>query len=129
MIVFLAPKLLMKKSLKCWLHITLVVFLSAAYSQVVLADVFQVNGGLSSGHFIDGFNVTDEQPIAFLGADWSLDNGAFAGTECYQSTSEEGESLSRGCHFFAGYFAKINDTQALTFELRRKEYLGISIKT
>jgi len=116
-------KISMNKSLKHWLNTTAVVFLGSAYSHAALADVFQANAGLSTGHFIDGYNVTDEKPIVFLGGDWSFDNGAFTGAECYQSSSDEGESLSRGCHFFAGFFAKINETQALTFELRRKEYL------
>ena len=87
------------------------------------AEVFQVEAGLSTGHFIDGFNATDGHPIVFLGADVSFDNGAFSGAQCYESSSGEGGALPRGCHFYAGYFTPISDTQALTFELRHKNYL------
>ena len=97
--------------------------IAMTHTHLAYADVFQVNAGLSTGHFIEGINVTDRHPIAFLGADWSFDNGAFTGGECYQSSSDPDGSLSRGCHFFAGYFSQINENQAITFELRHKEYL------
>ena len=113
----------MNTGFKHSLNIAVAVLLSVVLLQVAKADVFQVTGGISSGNFVDGVNVTDSQPVLFLGADWSFDNGAFTGAECYESNSERGESLSRGCHLFAGYFSQINENQAITVELRRKEYL------
>jgi len=102
--------------------------LSTCFPAVVWADVLHINGGLSTGHFIDGINVTDEEPLVFLNADWSFDNGVFTGADCYQGTSERGQSLSRGCHAYIGYFTQINDAQALTFELRHKRYLVLTDK-
>jgi len=105
--------------------ISLLLALGAGNYSVANADVLHIDAGLSTGRFVDGFIVTDEKPIAFLSADWSFNNGLFTGANCYQSSSERGrgESLSRGCHAYLGYFTQINDTQALTFELRHKRYL------
>ena len=97
--------------------------LSSLFNQAANADVLQVNGGLSTGYFISGSNVTDKEPILFLNADWSFDNGAFTGAECYQSTADEGESLSRGCNAYLGYFSKINKSQAISVSARYKRYL------
>jgi len=97
--------------------------LSSLFNQVANADVLQVNGGLSTGYFISGSNVTDKQPLIFLNADWSFDNGAFTGAECYQSSSDEGESLSRGCNAYLGYFSKINELQAISISAHYKRYL------
>lgn len=112
----------MDKPLK---HLCLVgplIALSSVFSQTTHADVLQVNGGLSTGYFISGSNVTDKQPVAVLNVDWSFDNGAFSGAECYQSTSDEEESLSRGCNAYLGYFSKINDTQAISLSAHYKQY-------
>jgi len=99
------------------------IVLGSLLSQPANADVLQVNGGLSTGYFISASNVTNKQPIVFLNADWSFDNGAFTGAGCYQSTADEGESLSRGCNAYVGYFSKINDTQAISVSAQYKRYL------
>jgi len=91
--------------------------------QLTYADLLRVNVGLSSGRFLDAINVTDDKPIAFIDADWSFDNGAFFGGDCYQGSSERGASLKRGCNAYLGYFSEISDTQAVSFELRHKRYL------
>jgi len=100
-----------------------VITASSLFSQVTHADVLQINGGLSTGYFISSSNVTNKQPIAFLSADWSFDNGAFTGAECYESTSNEGESLSHGCNAYLGYFSKINNSQAISISANYNRYL------
>lgn len=112
----------MKKIPGNWRSFGFLIALCTNYS-VVKADVLHINAGLSTGHFIDGYTVTDQKPIVFVGGDWSFNNGTFSGADCYQSSSDRGESLSRGCHAYLGYFTKINDDQALTLELRHKRYL------
>ena len=103
-----------------------IVLLAAVFvlpCQFAYADLLRVNAGVSSSRFIDAINVTSDEPIAFIDADWSFDNGAFLGGDCYQSPSERGESLKRGCNAYLGFFTEINDTQALSIELRHKRYL------
>ena len=109
--------------LKNKFNLRLLVALTLVVCESAHAEVIQIEAGLSTGHFIDGFNATDEHPIVSLGADISFENGAFGGAQCYESSSGEGGALPRGCHFYAGYFTPINDTQALSFELRHKNYL------
>jgi len=113
----------MKKQVKHLCPALSFIALGSLFNQTAYADVLQINGGVSTGYFISGSNVTDKQPIAFLNADWSFDNGAFSGAECYQSTSDEGESLSRGCNAYLGYFTKINDKQAISVSAHYKRYL------
>ena len=113
----------MTKYLKTKLNMSIFFIINLITYESVRAQVIQVEGGLSTGHFIDGFNATDGHPIVFLGADASFNNGAFGGAECYESSSGEGGALPRGCHFYAGFFQPLNDDQAVSFELRHKNYL------
>ena len=115
----------MVKFIGYWFSIVLFLMLYLLPNKLVSADVLRINGGISSDGFVDNFNVTNGEPLVFIDADWSFDNGAFLGGDCYQSSAERGrgEALERGCHAYIGYFTPINETQAVSFELRHNRYL------
>lgn len=86
------------------------------------AATVQLLAGLESSEFLDGANLSDDSPTVFLSADWTFDQGSFAGLDCYVSTADISQALDQGCDFYAGYFKPINESNALSLQLTRHQY-------
>ncbi len=82
----------------------------------------EVTGGVESGRFIDGVNLTDNRPSTFLSAEWSAYNGAFAGLSCFLSEQSDRVIIQRGCDAQLGWFVPVNERHAFTFAISRHDY-------
>jgi len=102
----------------CGLMITI-----TAYANPVLADVVQINAAIANGHFVRGQNLTNDQAAIFLGVDWSSDEGAFAGAECYTSNANRPGALPHGCQYYLGYFRPLKNDQALSLSVTHNDYV------
>ncbi len=97
---------------------------TCVYSRVSFsAPVIQVSGGAESSRFVDGVNITDRRPAVNLTAEVSFDNGAFSGIDCFKSeTLFFRNGIDSGCNLYLGYFAPLNNGQAISATLSRGEY-------
>jgi len=93
-----------------------------ALPQISYADVFQASTGVQSSRFLGGVNLSDDEPIASLGFDWTSDTGAFAGTDCSTSSVNNTDGIKSSCEFYAGYFSSISPKQSLSVQFTRHEY-------
>ncbi len=89
---------------------------------VARADVVELTGGLESGRFIDGVNLTANKLSTGLAAGWSGDNGAFASLSCFTRENDASVAIQRGCDGSLGWFKPINENHAFTFALSRHDY-------
>jgi len=97
---------------------------SSQYGQAgnALAGVVQVNAALSSGHYLRGLTLATDGLAASISADWSADNGLFAGGECFQGDSTRFEALDNACIGYFGYFQTLSSSHAFALEGRRYNY-------
>jgi len=86
------------------------------------AATLEVDVGLTSSRYLDGINLTDDQPTAIASADLSFDNGLFSRLDCHAADSDDDRSLRQGCDLSLGYFTILNEKQALSFEVTQHEY-------
>jgi len=91
-------------------------------SIVARADVVELTGGLESGRFIDGVNLTANKLSTGLAAGWSGDNGAFASLSCFTRENDTSVAIQRGCDGSLGWFKPISGNHAVTFALSRHDY-------
>ncbi len=86
------------------------------------ADVLQVNASVSSGHYLRGIELADDGLALSLSADWSSDNGLFAGAECYVGGAERFASFDDACIGYLGYFHSANKNNAFSTKATRYHY-------
>ncbi len=89
---------------------------------VTHADVFQASTSIQNSHFLGGINLSDDEPVVSLAADWTSNNGVFAGTDCSTSSVNNSEGIKSNCDFYAGYFKPIDSNQSVSFQFTRHEY-------
>jgi len=107
-------------------HVLYAVLLSTnGFALSTYAATTQISAGIESSHFVDGLNLTDDQPSANLSIDVSFDQGLFLGSDCYHSEVDDGLGLERGCDYYLGYFRPISDTQAITASVTQHDYQRI----
>ena len=87
------------------------------------APVIQITAGVESSRFIDGLDISDGQAAVSIASEVSLDNGSFAGVDCYKSeTLAFPNGIDAGCVFYVGYFAALTNQQAISATFSRGEY-------
>ncbi len=109
-------------SLKLSLQSIAIVSLMLLESSVTWAATVQVMAGWQNSKFLNGTNLTNGAPTAFIDADWSFDNNSFAGGNCYASSANRNEAVDVGCDFYIGYFKELNRNNAVSIQLTRHEY-------
>ena len=106
------------------IRVSILVLLIAYQATCFLAraDVTELVGGLDTGHFIEGVNLTGNQLSASLAGEWSANSGAFATLSCFISENENRLAIQRGCDASLGWFAPVNESNAVTLEVSQHDY-------
>lgn len=82
----------------------------------------QISIGVESNHFVEGLNLTDDNPALNLAIDVSFDHGTFFGGDCYRANVDRGAGLKSGCDYYLGYFKPLSKNQALTLSATHHDY-------
>ncbi|RBP50621.1 hypothetical protein [Arenicella xantha] len=92
------------------------------------ADVIEFTGGLESGRFIDGVNLTSNYPTVALSGEWSANGGGFAALSCFAGENVNRVVIQRGCDAKLGWFTPLNERQAISFAVSRHDYSSSTLK-
>ena len=84
------------------------------FSSQLSAATLQASATIESTRLFQGTNLTNDDIAYSLAGDWTFDNGAFTGIDCYTSDIDQSEGLKNGCDYYAGYFTQISSKQAIT---------------
>jgi len=93
---------------------------------IACANTLQVTTSLQNSHFLGSVDLTHQEPAASIAVDWTLDNGGFAGVDCYISTIDNfngpnDSGIKSGCDYYAGYFKPFNQDNAVSVQFTRHE--------
>ena len=91
-------------------------------SPAIHANILQLNASVATAHIVRGIDVSNGHPAAYLGLDWSLANGIYAGGECYRTGADDKHFLATGCVSYMGYFVRRSQGQAVEASLSYHDY-------
>ena len=86
------------------------------------ANVIEVIGGIESGRFIDGVNLTNNPLAMSLHTEWSAQNGGFVSLSCFITERGAKNAINRGCDTSLGWFKALNNKHAITLAVSRHDY-------